>query len=181
MLPAPRQAVAAATPPTDRVALLQQLLQQRVALHETARLPVVGGFHGYEDLILRHGRFFPGRPRPAGVRRRRPRACFTNALDLARQDTGLTYVEGYALAATVSLPVVHAWCIDPHGHVIDVTWSDEQLTDAAYAGLPMPVPVVLAARERNHGWASVLDSDWLGQSFFLREGWRTCVPDPDER
>lgn len=169
------------TTPPDRVGLLRQLLQQRVRLYEATGLPLVGGFHGYEDLVLRHGRFFTGRPRPDGVRRRKPRACFTNALALARRDAGMTYVEGYALATTVSLPVVHAWCIDPRGQVIDSTWSDEQLADAAYAGLPMPVHVVLAARGRNRGWPSVLDSDWLGQSFFLREGWRSCVPDPTEK
>ncbi|MEI6623515.1 MAG: hypothetical protein WCP28_16595 [Actinomycetes bacterium] len=47
--------------------------------------------------------------------------CFENAYDLACDDPAQTYVEG--LACLTTSVVVHAWCIDQGGLVVDPTWA----------------------------------------------------------
>jgi hypothetical protein len=50
--------------------------------------------------------------------------CFANAAQLARSTSGLHYVEGYAVAGRLMLPLAHAWCVDDEGRVYDPTWPD---------------------------------------------------------
>lgn len=49
--------------------------------------------------------------------------CFPNALNLALR-ARLHYVEGYAIAGDISIPLEHAWCVNDAGRVYDPTWPD---------------------------------------------------------
>lgn len=49
--------------------------------------------------------------------------CFYNAFHLAIE-TGLHYVEGYAVAGHLPLPLEHAWCVDDAGLIYDPTWDN---------------------------------------------------------
>ena len=79
--------------------------------------------------------------------------CFCNAFDLVQRNPELIYVEGYAAGI---IPVHHAWCIDPDGKVIEVTWTDDHRL--AYYGIPMDFDYVKRAvfRKQTYG---VID-DW---------------------
>lgn len=57
---------------------------------------------------------------PARLRRG---GCQANCQRLVLKKRSLTYVEGYAMAQNVSLPLHHAWLLDTDGHVIDPTWD----------------------------------------------------------
>lgn len=54
-----------------------------------------------------------------------PKACFQNAtLAALSHPDQLVYVEGYAVSATLPIPLPHAWLVDGEGNVIDPTWPD---------------------------------------------------------
>ncbi len=58
---------------------------------------------------------------PSGAERGPARRCYANA-SLHSEAYGLTYVEGFALAAP-HLCAAHAWCARPDGTVEDPTWA----------------------------------------------------------
>jgi hypothetical protein len=86
------------------------------------------------ELLLRHGSFWSPQALPAGVRRGLPRECFKNATELALLRPHLRYCEGIAMPARLNLPVEHAWCVDAHGGVVDITWENPE--SCVYFGLP---------------------------------------------
>ena len=69
--------------------------------------------------------------------RRTPKECFSNAWHLA-SETGLTYVEGFAF--NVMFPMLHAWCVDQEGNVVDPTWKTPE--DCQYFGVPFSMEYV---------------------------------------
>jgi hypothetical protein len=98
----------------------------------------------WQEYIRKYGRKYvpaSGSDRLRGRRRgRRPGSCFRNALLLALDDVGLTYVEGLAAAqGDPAIEIVHAWCIDSAGEVIDPTWRP---AGASYLGMAVPTSVV---------------------------------------
>ena len=72
--------------------------------------------------VLKHGRAFEPRKLPKNLRlhKGRIKGCFRNAAIAALRDPSLTYVEGYAASI---IPVLHAWCVDPDGGLLEVTWG----------------------------------------------------------
>lgn len=60
--------------------------------------------------------------------------CFDNAAYMA-QRYGLVYVEGFALMRGFTWPVHHAWNVDRHNRVIDITWQDRGVD---YYGVATP-------------------------------------------
>jgi hypothetical protein len=67
--------------------------------------------------------------RDTGKLRLLRKACYSNAAQLALDHPDkYTYVEGYVLAGII--PVHHAWVVDRHGRVIDLTLRDRKLTEA---------------------------------------------------
>lgn len=81
--------------------------------------------------ILEYGRHWE----PQALPRQHPRGvikqCYSNAANLALGDSDLTYVEGYACGI---IPVMHAWCVDKDGKVIDNTWDEP--AKSLYYGVP---------------------------------------------
>jgi hypothetical protein len=80
-------------------------------------------YRGFEELVLECGRVMKPKPLPKNVKRGQPRLCYANCQRLVLKNRSLTYVEGYAMAAGVSIPLQHAWLLDADGYVIDLTWE----------------------------------------------------------
>lgn len=88
---------------------------------------------GMEHFLLEHARWYEPAPWDGdkytqGARR----ACFSNAMVLAKARSHLRYVEGFACivpthprkGGTISAPVHHAWNLDLNGRVVDTTWKN---------------------------------------------------------
>jgi hypothetical protein len=70
-----------------------------------------------QAFLRRHGRSWPYRKRPAGVRRGREGQCWDNALKLARKHPEFAYAE-----TIVDEHIDHAFCVCADGFVVDPTW-----------------------------------------------------------
>jgi hypothetical protein len=69
-----------------------------------------------------------------------PRACYSNAIQLACQSPRrFVYVEGQGVPKLAGFPVEHAWVLDREGRVYDPTWRD----GLAYFGIPFRLGFVL--------------------------------------
>lgn len=130
-------------------------------------------YRGPADFVLRHGRWWTPRPRPAGLPQAMPRACYGNAIGGAVL-YGFRYVQGYAVhSAAPDLPVPHAWNADAGGNVVDLTWNPVGI---AYLG------VELSAERADDGtWNGDADplDDWRRGWPLLRSRWRGELPEPD--
>jgi len=84
-----------------------------------------------EDWVLKNGRHWTPAPLPKDVELMTIKECFKNAALLALERPDLTYVEGFATIGLV--PVLHAWCVDDEGRVIDPTWPEGGIE---YYGVP---------------------------------------------
>jgi len=139
--------------------MLKQYLGQLVVMYRACG----NSIHGYsslEEFVLRHGREFAWEKRGRIVKDVEPNQCFMNAAKLAL-DTGLTYVEGFAVAAPAPIAVQHAWCV-LDGLVIDPTWDAEALLVGArsYFGIPIRTEYLRETLLRREIWG-VMD-DWQG-------------------
>jgi hypothetical protein len=84
--------------------------------------------------VLEHGKLMSVHPKPGkkysviGLGGQ----CLQNAFDMVLTRKRLTYCEGFAQRD--GIPVLHAWCIDRTGQVIDPTWGQD--LKAEYFGMP---------------------------------------------
>jgi hypothetical protein len=117
--------------------------RMRTYLHTKAtnqeRLGAVrNGLLSIEQLLVKYGKEWVPAALPPGVERGRPNLCFTNASHLALDQTGLTYVEGYGfnydVVLSLDLEILHAWCVDSAGRVVDSTWNEPG--KCYYFGIP---------------------------------------------
>lgn len=109
-------------------------------------------YRNIEDLVLQHGIFFaPGETRPGVMKE-----CFRNTAHrtFLRGETGEYYCEGYALPATVPLPVLHAWSCTSDGDAFENTWQEPAL---AYFGIPIRTQYAAETALRT-GYYGILDS-----------------------
>lgn len=100
------------------------------------------------------------------------RQCFNNAYELAVENPGLTYVEGYAMHSV--LPTPHAWVVDEDDRIIDPTWTgileeDETMHYAYYAGVKFETNFLIR-RSIETGWVSMFMNDWERNTEILRHG-----------
>ena len=131
--------------------------------HETSGKKLSNKYLCLEDFVLKNGKRFTLAPLPSGVKSGELRHCFENAFHLACS-SNLTYVEGYANEV---VPVLHAWCIDNKGKVVDPTWVNSfNNPDTAYFGVPMKLRFVMKSVFRSKHY-SVLD-DWKNNWPILR-------------
>lgn len=91
-------------------------------------------YRGFEELVLECGRVMEPKPLPKNIKQGQPRFCYANCQELVLKNRSLTYVEGYAMAQDVSIPLHHAWLVDANGYVIDPTW---ETPGCCYLGIPL--------------------------------------------
>lgn len=89
-----------------------------------------------ESIVLKLGRAWTPKARPAGMRKMRNGLCYMNAYRIQVFDGGLRYVEGYAASPDSLIPVAHGWCVNEQDEVVDPTWKDPERT--AYYGIEIP-------------------------------------------
>lgn len=96
----------------------------------------MGGWYTTGHFILKNGRLWPNivAPLPEGVEHGRMKECFRNAANLALgfYRNEYIYCEGYAISI---IPVMHAWCVDLQGNVIDPTWNNGTAVGSEYYGI----------------------------------------------
>lgn len=98
-----------------------------------------------EQFIFEHGTEYARRAEWCGKYWRGAKGnCFMNATHLAIGHYKLTYVEGFG-SILGGIPILHAWCIDPRGLVVDPTWDDES---DLYIGVPVAHELLMAEMER---------------------------------
>lgn len=97
-------------------------------------------FQSIDELLLKHGRSFKPKAKPKGVHWGRAKECYCNAATLATgSGLGLTYCEGYAAGI---IPVLHAWCVNDQGEVVDNTWRTK---GTEYFGVPFKTSYLIGA------------------------------------
>jgi hypothetical protein len=104
------------------VANIKEFLEAERAMMPS-RSDSAGAHHyrGFGDFVLSHGEGYSPSKLPVEYQPGRMRECFMNASHLAIENRSLTYVEGYAIASF--FPVLHGWCVDRDGLVVDPTWQ----------------------------------------------------------
>jgi hypothetical protein len=104
------------------------------------------------DFVVRHGRRFELAPWPALKKRGQMRECYTNATKMVFADSDLRYCEGIAYAGTI--PVLHAWVLQPDGKILDPTWPDGE----EYLGCVFRTKYLAKCIARRGFWGSLLDA-----------------------
>ncbi len=79
-----------------------------------------------EKFVIAHGTDHIPQRKPKSFRRGRRHNCFQNSTHLVLKHEELRYVEGFGLRTGMPIALLHAWCIDPEGRVIDITWTDPE-------------------------------------------------------
>jgi hypothetical protein len=92
--------------------------------------------------------------------------CFMNAQRLAIFDMEkYRYAEGWAVLGDVPLPVLHAWCVNRRGLVVDPTWYGRG--KAYYFGMVISIDYVLK-RQLATGMFHAMIDDWEYGSQMLK-------------
>lgn len=100
---------------------IPECLKAEVAVIVSMKRNTINGYHSISDFVLKNARVWNPQPLPSQYPSMTPKECFANAQQLVLENgSGLIYCEGYALGV---IPVLHAWCLDSDGNVIDPTWS----------------------------------------------------------
>ena len=107
-------------------------------------------YSSVEEFVLKHGKFYTPKELPKNVLEGKVKDCYMNAWHLATERKDLTYVEGYAASV---IPVMHAWCVDKQGNVIDPTWG----TGKAYYGVPFTTDYIMKTAMRRK-YFGILDN-----------------------
>lgn len=90
----------------------------------------IEGYSCLQDFVLRHGQAM-GDSTKSRVKRGRMGYCYANASRLAMRNPEYIYCEGYA---AVVFPVMHGWCVNRDGQVVDPTWGEDGVD---YFGIPI--------------------------------------------
>lgn len=118
---------AATATPEDLVKWLRQIAQFRKETVMKGLAPKTP-YACVEDFVLRHGRAWTSKPYNhadwAPMKRGQLKQCFKNAFLMAsRFPDRLRYCEGIGYHI---IPMVHAWCVDAAGNVVDPTWRNPE-------------------------------------------------------
>jgi hypothetical protein len=104
--------------------------------------------------------------------------CYQNALRAIADDPSLTYVEGYAIATEIPVPLEHAWCVDTRGVVWDPTWNTSTAHKPEviqYFGMLMH-PRFVSKINGITGYYGVLSNLWLARTYLKRVKLRSIIP-----
>lgn len=99
------------------------------------------------EFVLREGRFYTPQTYPTQYRVGDRGLCFRESMQLSIE-SGLVYVEGFALSHVAKVAMPHGWCRDDFGRVVDCTWTDSGI---AYYGVPFQPAYVRAKAESFRG------------------------------
>ena len=124
------------------------------------------------EFVLQYGWWYEPCQVPEDIEQGTEQECYKNAQLLAHDRASLTYCEGFALAHSGALMVIHGWVTDGTGSAIDVTWRQPGV---AYAGVPFKKSSVRQTCLRNDAFISVID-DWQNDFPLLN----ALGDDPDE-
>lgn len=71
--------------------------------------------------------------------------CFRQATNLYLSNKNeYSYCEGYAISEKLPIPLMHAWCVDKKGNVVDPTWHENTATiPTGYFGIVLNGDFVL--------------------------------------
>lgn len=130
------------------------------------KLPEGYAYVTLERLMLDKAEHFVSAELPDDVERGEMGDCFKNALLLANERRDLDYVEGYG--SSEFLPaILHAWCVDEGGRVVDPTWPDS--ADRHYFGLRIDTAVAcrIVVEAEVYG---VIPNDWMREHSIMRTG-----------
>jgi hypothetical protein len=152
---------------------LQEQLKEfleNISLMRSLRKEPDWKFSCYEEMYLKYGIFMEPREVPKELKSE-PSYCYYNCQQIIRKRKykGLAYVEGYAIAQNVSIPINHAWLLDGDGYAIDPTWKE---TGLLYFGIPLSnswVKSFIKARSRGDD-LSVFTGNYLENFSLLKEG-----------
>ncbi len=137
-----------------------------------------------QSFVLEHGMQFPTMA-PKQPKLGRLKACYKNAAQLAMNSKDVIYVEGFAAGI---IPVMHAWCIDLEGRVLEPTWTHALQAKRDYFGIPFNLQFLmrqLAVQEYyglldqpRHGWPvqSSPREEWIHPNY--KEKGPQCPEDP---
>ena len=117
------------------------------------KLGSMPGAWATEEFILRKGTLFKNPGNPEWVPMMEMKQCFRNAALLAYQRPGLKYAEGYIFRY---MPILHGWCVDDEGNVIDPTIHDY---DGDYLGVSFTLDEYFLETKKTNT-ASVLNTDY---------------------
>lgn len=111
-----------------------------------------------DGFVLKYGRGFKWR-RSLGAYdflRGEIRQCYLNAANAAISHPELTYCEGYASSL---IPVNHAWCLDPQGRVLELTWEEP---GSEYYGIPFKTEFLRRQllTQKYYGLIDAWQSNW---------------------
>lgn len=95
------------------------------------------------EFVLREGRFYTPQTYPTQYREGDRGQCYRDSMQLSIE-SGLVYVEGFALSYVAKVAMLHGWCGDDLGRVVDCTWPN---TGIAYYGVPFRPAYVRAKSE----------------------------------
>ncbi len=119
---------------TSEIEQFKGYLQDLAAVMQTVGARTDWKYRGFEELLLECGTVMQPKPLPKTLKLGQPRLCYANCQCLVLKNRSLTYVEGYAMAAGVPLPLQHAWLLDTDGCAIDPTW---ETLGSCYLGIPL--------------------------------------------
>jgi hypothetical protein len=115
-----------------------------------------------DEVIYDQGKEFPVRKAlPERIVTPHTKACYGNAYRLYRRRKHLTYCEGYVALESCPIPVMHGWCVNAEGEVLDP--SVEQDRPAIYYGMAFKDEFVLAswAILNKRRYIGILGNLWL--------------------
>lgn len=116
-----------------RSAILQFLSAEIKMMRRNGCANRLNGWYSTGHFIKTHGRLWKPCPElPKSVRPGTAKQCFKDAALLAMRRPDLIYCEGYGLSI---FPVLHAWCVDQSGKVVDPTWTGNGIYAREYFGV----------------------------------------------
>lgn len=95
------------------------------------------GCASVEAFVLQFGEEFSGQHLPEDMDAMTPQMCFLNCFEIAKDNCGLTYCEGFILRDTLPLVIHHAWLVNDDSQVVEPTVTDE-IEGLTYFGIKLP-------------------------------------------
>ena len=137
---------------------IQQFLKAELKLMRKARCAnCLNGWYTTGHFVLKNGKQWQsGHPLPDDVKPMKAKECFKNAAEMAIDSSRFIYCEGYGLSI---IPVMHAWCLDKDGNVIDPTWANFAFEKGReYFGIAINTKYLITHLCKTERYGSLIDA-----------------------